>query len=56
MHLHYPATDLPQKTRDQIKTEHVRTLANGKAGHADIITYNKHELPASAVNLGVCDV
>jgi light-regulated signal transduction histidine kinase (bacteriophytochrome) len=52
LNLHYPATDLPQKTRDQLKAERVRTLVDSKNPHADIVTWNKLKLPASAINLG----
>ena len=36
LNLHYPATDLPQKTRDQIKAERVRTLVDAKNTHAGV--------------------
>jgi two-component system, chemotaxis family, sensor kinase Cph1 len=52
LNLHYPATDLPQKTRDQIKAERVRTLVDAKNTHADIVTWNRLMLPPSAINLG----
>ena len=49
--LHYPATDLPQRTRDQLKAHHVRTLIDARAPHADIITADRRVSPSS-INLG----
>ena len=49
--LHYPATDLPQRTRDQLKAHHVRTLIDAHAPHADIVMARKDVLPSS-INLG----
>eukprot|EP00286_Rhodomonas_abbreviata_P027712 CAMPEP_0181298170 /NCGR_PEP_ID=MMETSP1101-20121128/5639_1 /TAXON_ID=46948 /ORGANISM="Rhodomonas abbreviata, Strain Caron Lab Isolate" /LENGTH=1287 /DNA_ID=CAMNT_0023403173 /DNA_START=142 /DNA_END=4001 /DNA_ORIENTATION=+ len=36
--LHYPATDLPQRIRDQYKTERVRLIVDVKAVNSPIIT------------------
>jgi len=53
MGLHFPATDLPQRTRDQLKTELVRLIADSKAQHSPIVVpEGDDELPSGvAVNL-----
>jgi len=36
--LHFPATDLPQRSRDQLAEEHVRLIADARAQPAKIVT------------------
>jgi len=36
--LHYPATDLPQRIRDQYKTERIRLIGDVKAQHSPLVT------------------
>uniref|UniRef100_A0A6T7PT39 non-specific serine/threonine protein kinase n=1 Tax=Hanusia phi TaxID=3032 RepID=A0A6T7PT39_9CRYP len=38
--LHFPATDLPQRTRDQLRDEHVRLIVDSQAVHAKLVTDN----------------
>uniref|UniRef100_A0A7S0EH67 non-specific serine/threonine protein kinase n=1 Tax=Hanusia phi TaxID=3032 RepID=A0A7S0EH67_9CRYP len=49
--LHYPATDLPQRIRDQYKSEHVRLIMDSNANHSDIMMMDKTK-SSSTISLG----